>query len=338
MKFLIVGLGSMGKRRIRNLHALGFDSITGFDLRNDRRLEAEGKYGIKTIDDLSKIDLRKLTAMFISVPPDKHMLYANIASDAGVHCFIEASVVKDGIAELIEKTKNSSLKIYASSTFRFHPTVKKIKQLIDEGCLGTISNFSYHSGQYLPDWHPWESIKDFYVSKRETSGCREIVPFELSWLSWILGDVKRITGFNEKTIDLDVDIDDVYAFAVHFQNGAVGTMLIDVVSRQHIRHLVLNGEKGQLIWNWQDKFLKFYDAKESSFVHYYEPEGAAAIGYSKLIIEEMYIEEIRAFIESIENDSEVVQTLESDLRILDCLYAIEDSNANNKIVLLGDSV
>ena len=34
MKFLIVGLGSMGKRRIRCLKALGFEShITGFDKR-----------------------------------------------------------------------------------------------------------------------------------------------------------------------------------------------------------------------------------------------------------------------------------------------------------------
>ena len=25
-----------------------------------------------------------------------------------------------------------------------------------------MTNFTFHSGQYLPDWHSWENIKDFY--------------------------------------------------------------------------------------------------------------------------------------------------------------------------------
>ena len=33
MKALVVGLGSMGKRRIRNLQALGLSDIGGFDDR-----------------------------------------------------------------------------------------------------------------------------------------------------------------------------------------------------------------------------------------------------------------------------------------------------------------
>ena len=52
MKFIVVGLGSMGKRRVRNLIALGDNDIAGFDLREDRCLEANGKYGIKTFSDI----------------------------------------------------------------------------------------------------------------------------------------------------------------------------------------------------------------------------------------------------------------------------------------------
>jgi 3-hydroxyisobutyrate dehydrogenase-like beta-hydroxyacid dehydrogenase len=40
MKALVVGLGSMGKRRVLNLIALGVKEIHGFDLRADRRQEA----------------------------------------------------------------------------------------------------------------------------------------------------------------------------------------------------------------------------------------------------------------------------------------------------------
>ena len=49
MKILIVGLGSMGKRRIRNLKRAGVTDIVGFDPREERRQEAEEKYGVKTV-------------------------------------------------------------------------------------------------------------------------------------------------------------------------------------------------------------------------------------------------------------------------------------------------
>lgn len=43
MNFLVVGLGSMGKRRIRNLQYLKAGEIIGFDLREDRCQEARKK-------------------------------------------------------------------------------------------------------------------------------------------------------------------------------------------------------------------------------------------------------------------------------------------------------
>ena len=45
MIFLVIGLGSMGKRRVRCLQTLQIKDIIGFDLREDRRLEAKNKYG-----------------------------------------------------------------------------------------------------------------------------------------------------------------------------------------------------------------------------------------------------------------------------------------------------
>ena len=52
MKFLIIGLGSMGKRRVRNLQALGFADIAGFDTRDDRCAEVKVKYKIPIYFDL----------------------------------------------------------------------------------------------------------------------------------------------------------------------------------------------------------------------------------------------------------------------------------------------
>ena len=69
MRFLIVGLGSMGKRRIRNLKYLKAGEIIGFDTMEVRRKEAEEKYGIKTFDDFDKAMKEQPDAFIISTPP-----------------------------------------------------------------------------------------------------------------------------------------------------------------------------------------------------------------------------------------------------------------------------
>jgi predicted dehydrogenase len=93
--FLVIGLGSMGKRRIRCFLALGFkkENIFGFDLREDRRTEVQDKYGIRTFNDVKNIDFSQIKAVVVSLPPDKHAIGAKIAIDNNKPVFIEASVV-----------------------------------------------------------------------------------------------------------------------------------------------------------------------------------------------------------------------------------------------------
>ena len=76
MKFLIVGLGSMGKRRIRNLQYLKAGKIIGFDTREDRAKDAEEKYNIQAFTDFEEAMGQNPDAVIISTPPDLHVKYA----------------------------------------------------------------------------------------------------------------------------------------------------------------------------------------------------------------------------------------------------------------------
>ena len=172
MKFLVVGLGSMGKRRIRNLKQLSQNNIIGFDPRNDRCAESHEKYGIETFTDISLALKEKPDAMIISTPPDLHMHYAKIAINNKIHFFTEASVVQEEMDEVIQKLKNSNIIGSPSCTMRYHPIILKVNELIISDKIGKPLAFLYHSGQYLPDWHPWEDYRTFYVSKRKTGACR----------------------------------------------------------------------------------------------------------------------------------------------------------------------
>jgi predicted dehydrogenase len=186
MKFLIVGLGSMGKRRIRNLKYLKAGEIIGFDTMEARRNEAEEKYGIKTFDNFDKAIKEEPDALVISTPPDLHVKYAMEAAKHNKHFFMEASVVDEGIAELIVLCRSKKIVAAPSCTMRFQSSIKKLKELADSKVIGDVLLFTHHSGQYLPDWHPWEDYRKFYVARRATGAVREIVSFELVWRALLI--------------------------------------------------------------------------------------------------------------------------------------------------------
>lgn len=325
MKALQIGLGSMGKRRIRNLKAIGITDITGFDRREDRRTEAESKYQIRTTAELTDTILSKHDIYIISTPPDRHLDYMQIAVKKGKPAFVEASVIRDGLEQLSLAAQESGTLIAPSCTFRFHSGVKTIKKIVLSGKYGKVCNFIYVMGQYLPDWHPWENIKEFYVSRRETSASREMVPFELTWILDITGYPEETFAFYGKTHDLGVDIDDTYNVNLKF-NGFLGTIVVDVVSRFATRSLIMNLERAQIRWNWEEKTIKLYDADKKEWDYYRESEGRAEADYNRNIVEEMYIDEMRAFVDAVKGTVPFPNSLNEDIKILTLLEKAEQTN------------
>lgn len=324
MRFLVIGLGSMGKRRVRCLQALGYTDIVGFDPREDRRVEAFQKYAITTIGSLDEVDLNSFAAFVISTPPDFHTPYAKLAIDYNKPCFIEASVILEDVKEIANHNANNVF-IAPSCTLRFHPTVKDITAIIKDGKYGKLTNFTYHSGQYLPDWHPWEGVNEFYVGNRPTGGGREIVPFELTWIVDTIGWPQSAKGIFEKTIDFGANIEDTYAFTLKYADKA-GAVIVDVASRYAVRNLVVNMENAQIQWRWDDGFFRVYEVESSRWVVYNEPEKSAAAGYNKNIGEAMYIEEIRHFIGGFQGTHIYPNTLADDIKVLEILEQIENSD------------
>jgi len=326
MKFLIIGLGSMGKRRIRNLQYLNAGEVIGFDFSREKRDEAGEKYGIKTFENLNDALAQNPDTLIISTPPDKHNEYIKLAIEKKIPAFVEASVLIEGLEELDALSRENKVFIAPSCTFRFHPAIAKIKEIVKGGEYGKVTNFVYYLGQYLPDWHPNESIKNFYVGKKETSGAREMVSFELTWITDILGLPENITGFFGKTLDMGVDIDDTYAFAMDF-GDKFGSMLIDVVSRYATRSLTLNLEKAQIFWRWDEDCVKVYEADKKNWISIPYKKLSAALGYNENITEEMYIEEMKTFADAVSGRSVFPNTLEDDIKVLRLLNRIEQKQA-----------
>ncbi|OGY63545.1 MAG: hypothetical protein A3I89_02090 [Candidatus Harrisonbacteria bacterium RIFCSPLOWO2_02_FULL_41_11] len=324
LRFFIVGLGSMGKRRIRNLYANSEKDIVGFDIRPDRNKEAQEKYGIKVVENFKDVLPENFDVLIISTPPEAHGDYIRFAIKHKKHFFVEHPVFDDGYQDIFaEKRRKDSMIVMAPScTMLFYQPVKMIKKILDDGKIGKILAFQYHMGQYLPDWHPWEDYRDVYFSKKETSACREMLPFELIWLNSVMDSrVAEIAGTITKVSNLDMDADDIALANVKYENGIFGNIIIDVISRKPFRTLRVLGSDGILDWEKFSHSIVVYDAKTKQSETTTIPQGHLEPGYVNP--EEQYIEEIKAFLDTIAGKGKYPHSFEENLHNLKTLYALE---------------
>jgi predicted dehydrogenase len=207
---------------------------------------------------------------------------------------------------------------------RYYFGPRRIKELLQASAVGRPLTFTYQSGQYLPDWHPWESYKDFYVSKRETGACREIVPFELCWLVDLFGTVTSISCMKDRLGDLEADIDDIYQLLLRFDSKVIGHLMVDVMARPAVRLFRLLGTRGTIEWDHGLYRLRHYDAEAGGWNEQSLAIGTVEPGY--VHAEEPYIAEMADFLAAVRRERPWPYPFAEDARILSLLERAESSD------------
>ena len=327
LKFLVIGLGSMGRRRIRNLLAnkINKQNIFGFDPWSKRAKSVGKEYDIKITDNYNEA-IKKFNpdVFIISTPPNTHHNYFLDAIKSKKHFFVEHPTTDRGYDSLFTKIPKGIIGV-PSNSWRFNPSVKKIKELVNTGTIGKILAFQYHMGQRLPDWHPWEDFRKVYFSKKETGACREMFAFELGWLTFALNlsAVKNISGITKKLSDLDMDADDFYSAVLNFKDGISATMVIDLLSHKPFRTLRVFGSKGVLEWEWLDYEIKIHRSRHDTQTIKLN-RGKSEKHY--VTTEDMYEEEVGLFLKTIGGKIQFPFTFKENHHFLKTLFALEKSS------------
>jgi predicted dehydrogenase len=328
MKFLQIGLGSMGKRRVRCVHALHAGEVIGFDPRADRRAEAEEAYGIRTVESFEEGMSADPDVLIISSPPNQHVEYGLAALQAGKPFFAEETVLLDPeeLTPLIAASEQSHLLAAPSCTMRFHPAVKEMRRVLTKGDIGRPLSFNARCVSYLPGWHPWERVQDFYVRSRASGGGREMVIFELDWMEWLFGRVTMVVADVGKLSDIPADIDDTFHILCRFASGVRGCLTISVAYRVPVRAAEICGSEGQIIWDSRIHRVMTYTAADGKWEHATE---MASRDYS---YDRMYIEELEHFLRALRGEVTYMRSFRDVKRMLEVLLAVEQSSAEGRRV------
>ena len=321
MRICVIGLGSMGKRRIKLLKLLRSDVIiTGID-NNTKRVESVAEeYGIECYSNLSDI-VEKLDCAFVCTPPNLHASIINECLENNLHVFSEINLIDNLYEENMKLAKQKGKVLFLSST----PLYKEEMRIIDSRVKqnSKICAYSYHIGQYLPDWHPWECLKDFFVSSKKTNGCREILAIELPWIQNTFGKIKTIHVLKKKFTELKLNFPDTYFIYMEHENGNIGSLIVDVVSRQVVRAMEIFNEDRYIRWDGTPETLYEKDIVTGRMEQIVAGRYFRDKRYSELINEYAYMKEIEEFFEVL-NGKKALYNFEKDKDTLRIIDEIED--------------
>ena len=294
MNIAVIGLGSMGKRRIRIIKALYSDCyIVGIDTRDDRREEVRYKYNIesyKSLDDAEKYV--SIECAFVCTSPLSHAGLIIDCLKRKFNVFTEINLVADHYDEIENLVKEKNRVLFLSSTPVYRSEMRKITEIVHRE---EKVSYIYHVGQYLPDWHPWENVNDFFVHDKRTGGCREIFAIELPWMCKAFGPITEIHSVHTKMTKLNLDYDDCYSVQMVHQNGSIGTMMVDVVCRQPVRHLEVFNENVYIRWDGNPESLLMRNSSSGKMIPIDTSAYENLAGYSEFINEQAYVNEIQEF-------------------------------------------
>ncbi len=313
MKIVVIGLGSMGKRRIRLLKEMYPDYvITGVDGRDDRRKEAGKLFDLDCVDSINCID--SADCAFVCTSPLSHNNLIHECLIRGWNVFTELNLVSDGYLENMALAKEKGITLFLSSTFFYREEIRYIRSRVT---ADKKWNYSYHIGQYLPDWHPWENYKDFFLGDKRTNGCREIMAIELPWLIGTFGDVESVSVLSDKLTGLNIDYKDNYFIQIQHKNGNKGALIIDVVSPVAVRKLEVYSEGAYISWNGTPDSVTEFEPNNKKLLPVMLEEQAEHIeGYSAFVVENAYRNEIQEFFDVVDGAVQAQYGFEQDLKIL----------------------
>ncbi|HAY85837.1 MAG TPA: dehydrogenase [Chloroflexi bacterium] len=373
-----VGVGMLGYAFMGKAHTNAFKKIpymmypppaipklVGICGRNEESVaEAAKRYGYQTYftDWRKMLEDDRIQLFDNGGPNNAHAEPCILAAQAGKHILCEKPLARtaEESKTMLDAVTKAGVKHMVAFNYRFVPAIRQIRNLIDSGALGQVYHFR---AVYLQEWiMPHYGTPKIWRLDKSVAGSGalgDLGAHIIDLAHYLVGGVKSLSAFTKTFIEerpLDgkpgtgkVDVDDAFAAALEFENGAIGTLESTRFAggRKNYNVFEINAEKGSVRFNLErmnelEVFWVDEEPKETQGFHNvivteghhpwienWWPHGHI-IGW-----EHTFVHEITHLLDAIVNDKEVGPhgaTFEDGYRAsVICDAIIESANAKRQI-------
>jgi len=235
-----VGLGSIGKRHLGNLHHVAQERGIGIEVDALRHagpssLDVEKSALLRNqyanADELGHYDL-----MFICNPSQLHYETLCALKDKADHFFVEKPLFVKPVSSEQLAPFDDDAKYYVACPMRHTKVFAYLKQFVKEHKVFSVRAIC---SSYLPDWRPNQDYRKVYSAAKESGGVKLDLIHEFDYLFTLLGFPVHSILIEGKFSDLEITSSDTVAYIGEYSDKTL-ELHLDYHGRQAQRYIELN--------------------------------------------------------------------------------------------------
>ena len=193
-------------------------------------------------DDYDEFLNAGFDALYVASANDDHYEQVIKAAQKGIHILCEKplAMTSEQAEEMVNVCKENNVFLAVNYTFRFHPLLKKAKELIENGYIGQLVSIS---ADFHIDFPPSDNYR--YSKERGGGALRDLGTHMIDILRYLGGEFSLINGFTDKVV-YKTEVDDFAGATVKFKKGYYGNFRVAFNSKQAPNRIVIFGHKGSI--------------------------------------------------------------------------------------------
>lgn len=266
MKVCFFGLGSIGKRHLRNVTNIcenkGMDIEVHAFRNTNNKLDDE----IKSLVDKEifiKDDLcSDYDIIFINNPTSMHYETIEFMKDKCKNMFIEKPIFDNIVYDLKKLDLNEGF-YYVACPLRYSNVVECLKDNID---IDKVYSVRAICSSYLPNWRKNTDYRKTYSAIKSQGGGVSIdLIHEWDYLTYIFGFPNNVFNFQGKFSDLEIDSEDLSVYIAKYNDKLV-ELHLDYFGRTSKREVEIYTDLGCIKGDFINNKVMFdYDKKDIIF-------------------------------------------------------------------------
>lgn len=247
-RILIVSLGSIGQRHLRNARDLLPGAEFAVWRHNKSAGVSEAETDVHTVYSAQDAIDFNPDAVIVASPASTHVEKAAPFIDRGVNVFIEKplEIHSDKVSGLAQRCAAGGGFVMIGYVLRFQPIMSAIKSFLAEGGVGDVRTALMQTGQYLPDWRPSDDYRNGVSAQKDLGGGVMLeLSHELDYARWFFGEPESVIASLGRLSQLDIDVEDSAHVLYEYTDKRVAIQ-IDFLQRVARMHLQVIGSEATL--------------------------------------------------------------------------------------------
>jgi predicted dehydrogenase len=249
MRALVVGYGSIARRHIANLRAMGGQEFLVY--RPSGRPD-DAPRDLRFVQHLADAINAKPDFAVIASPSARHIDALVPLLEGRVPCYVEKPPVTtmDDVRRVRQLLDRHPVATMTGCNLRFLPSLRRLRDTIRAGTIGTPVRAVMQAGQWLPDWRPGTDYRRSYSAHAAAGGgvLFDLI-HEIDAARWLFGEYDDVHSFIGKFSRLEIDSEDTASVLLSRRDGPIVSINLDYVARQRMRRYEVIGDEATLAWD-----------------------------------------------------------------------------------------